>query len=392
MPIPGVIDQLYASALDEAQWASAMRSVAAFCGATASGYVAVNPAAGAIVACQTVDIDPSFVLQYLQHYAPLEIRLPPALPYPVGTVMTESMLLPKSTLERSEIYNDLLLPCEVPHFMFAWLRKRPELLETVALESSLHRGPLGEFTMSRYRMLLPHIGRALEVRRRLQGLQLREHACFYLLEALPFGVLMLSATGEVVAGTNRAHSMLGTSGVLRLRLRRLHATNSRADQRLQRALACATDIRPGRTRLGDSIRLSGPADRALVVTVVPIVAPVLGHNLPDIAALALLVEPGVTAQPESMALQKVLELTASEADLACRLFNGESLAEASRNLGRATSTCRTQLKSIFRRTGCRGQSELIKLIASVLIAGSMTNYTSHSGDTTAINASFRIRP
>lgn len=60
-----------------------------------------------------------------------------------------------------------------------------------------------------------------------------------------------------------------------------------------------------------------------------------------------------------------LGLTAAEARLAAKLVQGLQIADAAESLGISTHTARTQLKSIFAKTGARRQSELLHLLTDV---------------------------
>jgi DNA-binding CsgD family transcriptional regulator len=56
-------------------------------------------------------------------------------------------------------------------------------------------------------------------------------------------------------------------------------------------------------------------------------------------------------------------LTPAEIRLTCALLESDSLAGAAESLGISISTAKTQLASIFRRTGVRRQKELAQLAA-----------------------------
>ena len=61
-------------------------------------------------------------------------------------------------------------------------------------------------------------------------------------------------------------------------------------------------------------------------------------------------------------LRLLFDLTAREAELACRLAHAERLTEAAAQLGVSVKTARHYLEAIFRKTGVRRQAELIALI------------------------------
>jgi hypothetical protein len=133
-------------------------------GGTGVGHVIADPTEGTITQCATLNIGPGFRGLYLGYYAEKEVRLPPAVRFAVGEVLTESMLLEKRTLERSEVYNDLLRPFDVPHFMFAWLQKTERQAQTIAIEGSLAHGPFDKDAIDRFSLVIPHLVRATRLR------------------------------------------------------------------------------------------------------------------------------------------------------------------------------------------------------------------------------------
>ena len=58
----------------------------------------------------------------------------------------------------------------------------------------------------------------------------------------------------------------------------------------------------------------------------------------------------------------VYKLTQSEAQVAISLVNGHSIDEIAKRSNHSVHTIRSQLKSVFSKTGVSRQSELIKLL------------------------------
>ena len=128
----------------------ALQALSDFTGGTGVGEVIANPIAGTITQCATLNIGPEFKDQYLGYYAAREVRLPPAVKFGVGVVMTEDMLVEQRELRCSEIYNDLLRPFDIPHFMFAWVRKSESKVQTIAIEGTLSHGAFDERAVARF--------------------------------------------------------------------------------------------------------------------------------------------------------------------------------------------------------------------------------------------------
>lgn len=80
------------------------------------------------------------------------------------------------------------------------------------------------------------------------------------------------------------------------------------------------------------------------------------------AALLFLTDPETDGAVHPAALKQRHELTTAEAELASLLARGIALKAAAKHRGISYETARTQLKSLFQKTGCRKQGELVALL------------------------------
>jgi DNA-binding CsgD family transcriptional regulator len=80
------------------------------------------------------------------------------------------------------------------------------------------------------------------------------------------------------------------------------------------------------------------------------------------AALVFCVDPSAQPVSELKALKKAFGLTNAEFLLAGQLAEGINLEEAAGRLGITRNTAKTQLQSVYSKTGARRQAELIKLL------------------------------
>ena len=133
------------------------------------------------------------------------------------------------------------------------------------------------------------------------------------------------------------------------------------NQRLQRAIQIIIRARGSEIASEDSILIRRINNqRSLLVTVLPVLSPELLISTPQPVALLLVLDPERAPRPRTVLIQKALHLTQAEAALANILFEGTSLREAAEALGKSANTCKTQLKSIYAKTGCRSHVDLAK--------------------------------
>ena len=112
-------------------------------------------------------------------------------------------------------------------------------------------------------------------------------------------------------------------------------------------------------------RLNQLPDPPLPLLVTPMHAHLITSDLDyEGAKVAVFLSDPNLQQPISIdSLVSVYNLTPSEAQVAISLANGHSIDEIANASHHSAHTIRSQLKSVFRKTGVSRQSELIKLLA-----------------------------
>lgn len=85
----------------------------------------------------------------------------------------------------------------------------------------------------------------------------------------------------------------------------------------------------------------------------------------EAAILLILVQVGARAAPDDGLLHLLFDLTPAEARLLQALAGGLRLQSYAESAGVQTSTVRTQLTSIFNKTGTKRQAELMSIVASL---------------------------
>ncbi|MBA2402940.1 MAG: hypothetical protein H0V72_30445 [Bradyrhizobium sp.] len=103
-----VIEKIYEAATDTSRWPVVLQIIADAFGAEDASLSAVSPVAVPwLVAPRT---DPSFLQSYGQHYHPLNLFWDRMTRVPVGTAVTDRMVLRQETLRASQFYNEWSRP------------------------------------------------------------------------------------------------------------------------------------------------------------------------------------------------------------------------------------------------------------------------------------------
>ena len=193
--------------------------------------------------------------------------------------------------------------------------------------------------------LVPHLGPAMDGWLRLMHQQDRARIDRQMLADLGGGWMLLTPSGQVAELSPGLAARLEALAGIQLRADGwLACPDPGAMPALRQAVAAAQVPGAGPQWLALS---QGPAVQ-MVVTSGP--AGLVGRLRHALSARALPVG----------RLAGLLGISRSEARLAARLCDGQSLAEAAQDLGWTMETARSCSKRIFARTGSRGQPDLLR--------------------------------
>jgi DNA-binding CsgD family transcriptional regulator len=356
--VPHIIDELYAGTLDDSAWNRALVSLADLIGASGAGLFAFNPSTGAVLRDENYRIDPSTLSDYARYWTFQDCRREPFLKVPAGVAGTEALLeLPD--LKKTLFFNDFLVKNDLPHFMPAWLYKTPEKAVVLSLQGTRKRGAFDRSDVRAFQQLIPHVTRALQIRDRLEAAQIRGNAFLRSLEGFHCGVMVLDGTGRVLEANAIADAHLRSGDGVRRKVSGSLALREPADTQLRAWLA--SGVPPA----GSEGLLCVPRRCALPLTL--LLAPVPDSTVTwlthDPRWLVLVLDASRRVSASAVILEKALGVSAREAEVAAHLFEGHTPQAVAQQLGVSAETVRSQLKSIFRKTGTRSQAELLKRIA-----------------------------
>jgi DNA-binding CsgD family transcriptional regulator len=205
--------------------------------------------------------------------------------------------------------------------------------------------------------LRPHLARAASLSMRL-GCDW-SHTAVAALDMAGTGAAIIAPDGRLRAANACFGTSMGDRATeMRGRLRFRHAgVASRIDEVAQRA-ACDREV-------AVSIPIPPSDDRrACVLHLIPLRRRARVIFESD-GLLLVVADPDNRAMPEAGILRLLFDLTPAEAALASELAGGHSLQEAASRRAILHSTARAQLRSIFLKTNCRRQGELVCLLTGL---------------------------
>ncbi|GEM_PF-5581069 len=187
-------------------------------------------------------------------------------------------------------------------------------------------------------------------------------AAYGMLDRLPLALILTRPDGRIVHANAHAARLLADGRALtRTREGLLVAARGDDTARLREAIAAVAGETASNS--GDGVNEGAIAvrsrddDRTLSVILVP-----AGPAHPG--AALFIADPDADYSISDDRLMSLYGLTRSEAQIVARLARGLTLEEIAATRGQQLNTIRTQVKSVFRKTNTRRQSDVIKLVLS----------------------------
>jgi len=356
--------QLYAGVIETPPWQSFLQALGR---ETASRITSImlsppgSPAVNLLSSAGEPEVDYAFRDQLC--------AMDPFVGLAEGLVTTLHDFLSTGELERDDYYNRFMRARWGTGFVLG-----ADVRTTTGYTARLRLGrgvDADDFGIEAHRLvetLLPHLRQAVEIFDRLHGLAVETTELNDALDRLGVASFLLDAEQRVTQPNRRAEALFAGGDGLAVRNARLFIADEKARQQLASSLVRArdaTDAQNGaRPCLPDVIvipRRRGAAPLAVAVRVLRSPVDLRADHAPLVAVYVSTPEQS-SAMPADV-IRLLLGVTPAEADLAARLVHGATIDEAATELGVTRATARTQLYSIFRKTGLRRQSELVALVA-----------------------------
>jgi len=312
------------------------------------------------------DCDPSWRRAYDAHFIRHDCRRTCIQRLSAGSVFRGADLLPDAVLLRSEFYSDFLRPQGFFQIAGGIPLKDRERVGVLRVLRSRRQRCFDADDLKLLRLLVPHVGRALRLHRKLATARGQAATGNEVLDWFPTGVILLSRSGHVLTTNRAASAILARRDGLAVGPRRLCAADQHTSTALQTLIWRASNQNPGPTWSPvETMRLARPSGaRPLDVLVAPVRSSFLASLDQQAVVVVFVADPEDRIGTPVEIVACYLGLTFSEAKLVLALAQGKTLQEAADEFGISAHTALTQRKSAMAKTGVRRQSELVRLVLS----------------------------
>jgi DNA-binding CsgD family transcriptional regulator len=295
---------------------------------------------------------------YSQHYYTMDEWYIRAQSH-IGEAVLGEDLVSEKVLMQTEWYNDYLLPSEIHHAVGAEFEVEPGLIAAVAIHRPADSAAFELGDRDKLALLLPHLTQALRLMRRMEANERGLRGGFNALASLSVGVLVVSAENRVRSLNEAAERLAKSATGIRIHNGRLELSDPRLDERLRAAVRLASLAPFGRSlSAGETIVVPVGEDQSVTLRVGPL-PPDPSAVVEPLAAIFIGV-PTLAPRSWSEHIRELYGLTPAETRLVFALLNGSRLAEYANDASVSIHTAQSQIKSVFAKTGCRRQSDLIR--------------------------------
>lgn len=310
--------------------------------------------------------EPAFDKVYHDYYWQLDPWNPYLEESEVGTVL-DSCMIPDHVFRKTECYNEFYKHYDTFYAMGGHIERSPQRISRLGIHRPYSQGPFSEQEKQIFQKLMPHLQRALSMRSHLNSLSSQHEAMLDALYRSNTAIMFINEYERVSFVSQRAEEILAAGRGLSLFNHQLSTSRQEDTQNLRQYIHSAVQTGLGRgASSGGGLRIfSDAGHHELNLVIIPFRtrnASITSLNTRTCATVFLHDVKQEAALPDAF-LQQIYHLTQAEIRLAQALLNGCSVKDASETFGISVNTVRTQLRSLFSKTGTQRQSELIHLLS-----------------------------
>lgn len=311
----------------------------------------------------TWGMDLDYEKLYFKEYIHINPLLPAMLTVDVGQVSSNSAQLVHSEFLQTRFYREWAKPQGLIDNVFSILERSATSAAGFVVFRNEKDGLADAKAYELLASLVPHLRRAVLIGNVIEHRTTEAELFSDLLDHVRAGVFVVDASGIISYSNRAANEIVRAGDYLRVVGGKLSARQQEANQLLQEAFRASRD--------GDA----AISNRSVAI---PLMAADgtrhLAHLLPLTRRRAAGIDPGATAavfvQKAAIELPNPPEVIASAFQLTktelrvllalLQLGGGPEIAEA---LGVSNGTVKTHLRNLFRKTGTKHQTDLVRLVA-----------------------------
>jgi DNA-binding CsgD family transcriptional regulator len=348
-----VIASIHEAGTAPEKWPRALASIIGLLGASRAALMDMAADTDRLIDLQQLGHDPRTAETYVKHYYHLDPARALAVTMPALEVMTVHEYFPASFRATNE-YFAFAQRHDIGDVVGVATRVDEGRRQLLSLQRPYDAADFGAEAKQLMGLLVPHLELARRVQRKLAGVSAAKSALEAGLDRMAAATFLVNACGKLRHLNAAAHALLGTSRQVCCSHGKLAFKDAKLNAAFQSAMKRAVCEESRSSALPMQLADGRPAE-ILVAPLRP------GQALDAPLAFVLITAPASDVDAIARRLQQLYRLTPAEGRIAAMLAMGESVEQIARAKGVSDATLRTQLRSIFAKTGTRRQADIVRL-------------------------------
>ena len=310
----------------------------------------------------THGFDRQWLDSYALEYAPEDLLSLQMAKLPMAAFYASNLDIPNpERFPESRFYREWIVPQGVAYAAASNILREGPWLTQVFLQRSPSQPPFSREEMAMFNRLVPHMQRAFQMRQRFTDMQLGQNLLASSLDVLAMPTLLFDEFGRLSHTNRSADALLSGRRALWVEHGHLVTRDAETTRNLNLELSKALRASQGEAaELNGVVSLARRGRMPLVLMLAPMrfKGEVRMHG----AALLFVFDPEATPSITADMVRQLFGLSRKEAELAAALCSGKTLDDLAAERGTSINTVRTQLKSVFNKTGTSRQADLVSLL------------------------------
>ncbi len=374
---PAVFDDIvagfYGAAHGERRWVDALLPFQSAVSALAIHLCSLDLSEGRFLFSYSASQQPEAELDYITTYHLIDPRTQRPIEGPAGQWSNCWEQFSDEFVAADRFYQEYLIPYGGRYVSGMKLRQEGNVVDLLGIHRGLGSQPLNAGELATCARLARHLTDALAQQRALARPSAQCMLGVEVLERLRAPVMLLDEERRLLHANPAARTVLDRGLALLEARGRVHCADARDDANMLAAVKELLDGPPTlpATEAPDKLfmRTSGGAAAALGLYLYRLVPQrTLGMFGERPLAMLLLHQPGEQLELDPFVVAAAFDLTPGEARVAIRTARGESPADISQRYNVSTHTVRSQLRSVFAKTGTARQSQLVSVLSALPMA------------------------
>lgn len=361
--ILATIEAVHAAGLDTKLWPAALDSIKRAVGGHIATLEAFERTTLEHHEFLAHGLPPPGQVEYLEHYAALNVRLPAHRAAKCGEIIYDYGILDETAMRNSPFYAEFLPRLDLRYFISGIIATSEQEFTALTVQRSARQGHVDRADIALMRQIVPHVQQAFDVTRRLKGTTEDRRSLERTLDWLTDGVALLRTDGTVAYANESFQAIARRGDALRLRRSAIEFLDGAARDKFDAAVASVVALAAGKTHAAsaaDFVAARSTAGPPYLVSVRAIFERPRHHAPLGGIAIVFIRDPQARGGVSTGALRQLFALTEAEAALAQALQSGVTLAVYARQRSLSLNTVYTHLRRLREKTGCSRMPELIR--------------------------------